>query len=49
MNLYFNTDIGKDLYYAAIMIHNNHTDCVIMALQEIDLYYAHRPIKSQIE
>lgn len=28
MNLYFNTDIGKDLYYAAIMIHNNHTDYV---------------------
>lgn len=32
MNLYFNTDIGKDLYYAAIMIHNNHTDYVLLWL-----------------
>lgn len=49
MNLYFNIDIAKDLYYVTIMIHSNHTYYVVMALQGIDLYYSYRPIKSQID
>lgn len=32
MNLYFNIDMEKDLYYINIIIHNNHTYYVLLLL-----------------